>query len=74
MTKRPARNQRTAEQFALRARDLEPIAERDGAWLASNIANQDRAIIPFLGEPVGRVFEKAAPRSKLVRVTDWNPA
>jgi hypothetical protein len=39
----------------------------------NTIANHDRTIIPFLGEPIGSVFEKATPRSKFVRVTDWKP-
>lgn len=53
--------------------EYENDASKFALYDVNTIANYDRSIIPFLGEPAGSVFEKATESERFVRVTDWAP-
>jgi hypothetical protein len=44
-----------------------------GLYDVNTIANYDRSVVPFLGEPIGSVFEKPPGATSFARVTDWAP-
>lgn len=44
------------------------------AYDVNTIANYDPSIIPFLGSPIGSVYEKTPESEKFVAVTDWAPS
>ncbi len=48
-------------------------ARNHGAYDVNTIANYDSAIIPFLDEPLGSVYERADGAERFEKVTDWEP-
>lgn len=44
------------------------------AYDVNTIANYDPSIIPFLGSPIGSVYEKTTDSEIFVAVTDWAPS
>jgi hypothetical protein len=48
-------------------------ADFHSVYDVNTIANYDPSVIPFLGAPLGSVFEKTPKSERFVQVHDWSP-